>query len=121
MQAKTALMLVGLAALVGAGVYLGRKGTSAAAGAVSSLDSTLTGAVFSIPGATLFQDSAGNFDPVNAGYEAGQAARAAVVNAGGAVLNAMPSAQVPAVVDMAGPTPDIGTILYESALMGGGG
>lgn len=53
-------------------------------------------------------------------------AAAAASAAGGAVLDALPSSQVPAVIDQVqaeiGPNvrPDIGTLLYESALMGGG-
>lgn len=49
-----------------------------------------------------------------------------LANAGGAVLDAMPSSQVPAAVDTVqattppGQTPSVGTINWESMLMGGG-
>lgn len=91
MSGKTTMTLIGIAALVGFGIYLDRKLT----GATSSIGFDVA--------SLIWNNAAG-----------------AAANLGGAVLDAMPSSQVPAAVDMAGPTPDIGTILYESALMGGG-
>jgi hypothetical protein len=79
-------------ALVLLGVYVDRKYTNA--GGASGIASSLAG--------VLWDNAAG-----------------AVANLGGSVLDALPSSQVPAVVDMAGPTTDTGTLLYESALMGG--
>lgn len=93
MGPKTALTLTGLLALVGVGVYLGRRYTQAGGA---------SGIAFNVA-STLWDNAAG-----------------AAANLGGAVLDATPAAQVPAVVDMAGPTTDVGTILYESAVMGGG-
>lgn len=100
MGPKTALTLVGLGALIGLGVYLDRKWTS---------NGGASGIAFNVAG-TLW-DSAVN------GAQA----------IGGQLLDAMPSSQVPAIVDanknavnMANPVMDTGTLLYESALMGGG-
>lgn len=100
MGPKTALTLVGLLALVGAGVYLDRKWTS---------NGGASGIAFNVA-STLWDNATG--------------AAAAI---GGQLLDAMPSSQVPAVVDanagavnMANPLKDTGTLLYESALMGGG-
>lgn len=83
MRLKTEMMILGAVLL--AGVVLGMRSKQAGAGiysaagsAFSFVDGNLTNAVLSIPGMTLFQDSAGNFNPVNAGYEAGDATRQAV-------------------------------------------
>jgi hypothetical protein len=86
-------------ALVVLGIYVDRKYTSA--GGASGIASNLAG--------VLWDNAVG-------------AAQAA----GGAVLDAMPASQVPGVIDQVkaelGPnaSPDTGTLLYESALMGGG-
>ncbi|MFM0741791.1 hypothetical protein PQQ51_31560 [Paraburkholderia xenovorans] len=85
MRVKTELMILG--AVMTLGVVVGLRSRSVASGvysaagdAFSFVDGNLTNAVLSIPGMTLFQDSAGNFNPVNAGYEAGEATRQAVSN-----------------------------------------
>ncbi|WP_042301730.1 hypothetical protein [Paraburkholderia kururiensis] len=88
---KAKLYIAGALALVIAGVYLGRKYTQAGGA---------TGIAFDV-GSLIWNNAAG-----------------AAANLGGAVLDAMPSSQVPAVVDMAGPAPSTSTALYESALMG---
>jgi hypothetical protein len=85
MHVKTEVMILG--AVLALGVVLGLRSKSVANGVVSAasdgfsfVDGNLTEAVLSIPGMTLMQDSAGNFNPVNAGYEAGEATRQAVAN-----------------------------------------
>lgn len=100
MGPKNTLMLVGVLSLVGVGVYLDRKWKSA--GGTSGIASNIASA--------LWDNAAG-----------------VAANLGGAVLDALPSSQVTGVVDqnssaanMANPVKDTGTLLYESALMGGG-
>ncbi|PMS38470.1 hypothetical protein [Trinickia symbiotica] len=91
MGPKTALTLAGVLALIGAGVYLDRKYTQAGGA---------SGIAFNFA-STIWNNAAG-----------------AMADLGGAALDALPASQVPAVVDMAGPKPDTGTIQYESLLMG---
>lgn len=102
---KTKLYLAGALALVLIGAYAGRK--YAQAGGASGLAFDFA--------STIWNNAAG-----------------VAANIGGAVLDAMPSSQLPGVVDtvngnpktnpvnMTNPLTDTGTLLYESALMGGG-
>lgn len=97
MRVKTELMILGAVLL--AGVVLGLRSkqvgngiVSAASDGFSFVDGNLTQAVLSIPGMTLFQDSNGDFNPVNAGYEAGEATRQAVSN----FFNGLSTTQPPA-------------------------
>lgn len=92
MSLKTKAYIGAALALVLLGIYIDRKYTKA--GGATGIASDFAG--------VLWDNAAG-----------------AVANLGGAVLDALPASQVPAVVDMAGPKPDTGTLLYESALMGG--
>lgn len=98
MRIKTELMILGAVLL--AGVVLGLKSRNVASGVYSAasdgfsfVDGNLTQAVLSIPGMTVFQDSAGNFNPANAGYEAGAATRDAVVNFVGSLSTTPPPAE----------------------------
>lgn len=92
MSLKTKVYIGAALALVVLGIYVDRKYTQA--GGATGIASDLAG--------VLWDNAAG-----------------VAANLGGAVLDALPASQVPAVVDMAGPKPDTGTLLYESALMGG--
>jgi hypothetical protein len=99
MGIKADVYLGGALALVLLGIYVDRKYTQA--GGASGIASNVAGVLW---------DSAVN------------SAQAV----GGSLLDAMPSSQVASVVDQVqvelGPNarPDPGTLLYESALMGGG-
>lgn len=98
MRLKSEMMILGAVLL--AGVVLGLRSRSVASGVYSAasdgfsfVDGNLTQAVLSIPGMTLFQDSAGNFNPANAGYEAGDATRQAVTNFVGGLSTMPPPAE----------------------------
>jgi hypothetical protein len=99
MGIKADVYLGGALALVLLGVYVDRKYTQA--GGASGIASNVAGALW---------DSAVN----------------GATAVGGSLLDAMPSSQLPAVMNQVqaeiGPNarPDAGTLLYESALMGGG-
>jgi hypothetical protein len=93
MRTKTELVIAGVGAVLLLGVVLGARGRTAAGSAYNAVDGSLTQAVFSVPGMTMFQDSAGNFDPVNAGYEAGAAVHDAVVNFVGQLSTTPPPAE----------------------------
>jgi hypothetical protein len=100
MTLKTRLYLAAALVLVMGGAYMGRK--YAQAGGAS-------GIAFNVAG-TLWDSAVNGASAI-----------------GGQLLDAMPSSQVTGVVDsnhgavlMNSPVKDTGTLLYESALMGGG-
>jgi hypothetical protein len=98
MRVRTELMILGAVLLAGVALGLRSKQIgngvfSAASDGFSFVDGNLTQAVLSIPGMSLFQDSAGNFAPANAGYEAGDATRQAVINFVGGLSTTPPPAE----------------------------